>query len=256
MPIKVVAPKLPEWADPDQASVFDPLTTQLIRRAVDIMGVKDPNQIMGMASPLEAAAPLVSIYPTKGIRAAATRRFLEAAKEFPPQLREALGSFAEGYPRIAAHMNPIAGPQTNATAAATTGIPLGKVTRPLTVNFTPKGIAEAENIANLHVGSLADEYVRHEGTHVAQALGNSNMGELYQNSSNIGGYVNNPFEMTASSVGRAAKHGSTWRKPLNAIDLLRDQAYEANKFGPTQAGRQIQQILADRYNRGWSPSGK
>ena len=44
-------PSLPYWADPQTESVTDPLYQRLIKRAMGISGMDDPNTIMGVGGP-------------------------------------------------------------------------------------------------------------------------------------------------------------------------------------------------------------
>ncbi len=54
MPVAIPKPQLPDWADPAQASVFDYPGQGLLRKVVGLMGLDDPNQVMGIAGNIDA----------------------------------------------------------------------------------------------------------------------------------------------------------------------------------------------------------
>lgn len=248
MPVYPKQP-LPDWADPAQSSVMSPLFKQVARRAVSALGLDDPTSaIMQTAMP----SPLVSIYPDKVAREAGTNLFRTLANKLPDNLRASLNSLADEYPRIAAHIKPRVSTTNlgNSSTAAFVVPQSGKMSRPAVMNFTKLGKSIAETNPD-----KAERFVRHEATHVAQALGSSDHSDLYKASKNLWGYYNSPYEESA----RAIEGGG--RINRSVTDIVRQGAnhYASDpdstiyEKAPADA---IVKILQDRALRGWTPSGK
>ena len=208
MPGPILKPQpLPEWMDPQMESVTSPLWKQLTRRAVGLSGLDTPEgQIMQAAAP--TVTPLVSIFkdmetgvPSKVLRSAYTERFKQAAKKLGTNFSEAADAFAQRFPRVAAHMNPKAVP--NKPSQYLSGAIPKAYTRtedltkgiPATIGVTENGLKLITDPLTGHVE--ANKTLLHEGTHVAQRLGNKDFGPLYKNAHDITGYNQNPFERNA-----------------------------------------------------------
>lgn len=200
-----MAPKktipLPTWADPKQESVFDPLYQTMIKRAVSLSGLDDPqSQVMQAAMP----APLISIYKDRMARSLGTRKFIESAQEFArkninPHIENAAVAFAKKYPRVAAHMNlnPYAIDLADSTGARIAA--QDKVRTPMEMEITRLG-----NAVSREDPAAAARFIFHEGTHAAQNLGNQDFDQLYNLAGEITPYHKIPYEVTASQAGRRA----------------------------------------------------
>lgn len=291
MPGPKVSNKLVEKLKPENESVFDPLHIQLLRKATGVFG--DPTDVVGQLAP----TPLVSIFKDKAAREASTTLFRNAGKilgSFSSPLAEAVEQFATKYPRIAAHIDlrgtPMPIPPKNKaygrTPDAVTQSVVGKVKDRIPIAITEGGINAIARSPN-----NAKRYLAHEGTHVAQMLGNSDMAKLYAGSHKVYGYHNNPFEQRAVNAGAKAEGpskdylGRPFVPPVKvaqgkpAPKLLKEKL-EVSKsnasrsfqedldtffsLGP-KAGKPRQnqkvidallQLLKDRESRGWTPSGK
>lgn len=200
-----MAPKktipLPTWADPKQESVFDPLYQTMIKRAVSLSGLDDPqSQVMQAAMPV----PLISIYKDRMARSLGTRKFIESAQEFArkninPHIENAAVAFAKKYPRVAAHMNlnPYAIDLADSTGARIAA--QDKVRTPMEMEITRLG-----NAVSREDPAAAARFIFHEGTHAAQNLGNQDFDQLYNLAGEITPYHKIPYEVTASQAGRRA----------------------------------------------------
>jgi hypothetical protein len=162
---------------------------------------------------IDAVDPMagITMYPSRTIREAATRQFVTDAAATHPTLQEAAERFATRYPRIAAHTRVEAIP-TPAGASMTKAaqvdwnhlpepvLPGASVGGRIPLQILPRGAQELETVP-----TFADEILSHEGTHVAQRLGNRETPRLYDTASRLVGYPNNPFEASA----RGELRGST-----------------------------------------------
>jgi hypothetical protein len=169
--------------------------------------------------------PLISIFKNKAARMAGTEAFRKKAKELMSFLIEEYGAeglaknidtateeFARRYPRIAAHtdLKPAIFPGTTYRGAVLNEP--GKVVRPVPTEFGSASIGHRrpEDLDKVMTTMF------HEGTHVAQALGNSKFNELYNKANQLGkeaiskdripfaaadAYLDNPFEITARASG-------------------------------------------------------
>lgn len=183
-------------------------------------GGDDPSGIMQTGAP----TPMISIYkdaagvPSAALRAEGTKRFLQSAKDTAIHgMDTASELFAGKYPRIAAHMNLIREPKYDLPMMGETRSPYGKVTKPINIHLSP----EQPHPLNI---------LTHEGTHVAQSLGNSDALELYDlmNEHRDVGYRNNPFEKTADYAAQRAEARppgyytpNTSNRPWNAIKAIK-----------------------------------
>lgn len=163
---------------------------------------------------------LISIYKNKEAREIATRGFQQAAETFSPAIKYAAQNLAKKYPRVAAHMNVTQRtPEEMGQIAAKMGTPgilrgvahiqPGPVQQRVPVNVGP---------TNDFMG--AQNTLHHEATHVAQALGNRNLNNMYDAAGRVFGYEANPYEVTARLAGEKAAYGELQDAPQNAHRLL------------------------------------
>lgn len=174
-------------------------------------------------------SPLISIYKNKAAREAATEEFRASVQQFLKQNTDIISdvakarwhnaaeALAERYPRIAAHLrqNPVYEnfTQDNMNAAASLGMPPGKVYSPMQLNVHPAGMANIENDF-----TAARELLFHEATHAAQSLGNKNASELYELANQITPYKYNPYETSARLSGNRAALDTPRLSPKTALD--------------------------------------
>src|SRR4051812_3494215 len=156
--------ELPEWANPQDESVMSPLWKTLVRKAVGVMGLDDPNSIMGTAAPMET--PMISIYADKAAREAATNAFYQRVKEFAkaqgkPAIQKAGKWLVDNYPRVAAHMD-IAPELASETSPYTAQIATQSPVRsPMAVKYSPSGLERSRSSYD------ALNTMAHEATHAA-----------------------------------------------------------------------------------------
>lgn len=251
----ITAKPLPEWADPNKASESDPLYQTLLRKAVGWSGVNDPESaMMGIAS------PLVSIYKDKAAREAGGAIYKEMAEKLGPKVNEALLYFENRYPRVAAHLRPkamSAAELGSDTARGVAVVPNGKVTKPITIGISPAGASK----------SLPDvvNTVFHEGTHGAQALGNSKSDRLYDLADELVLNHQNPLEANAIKKGYnvgqdfARKRGLDYNVPLDLMHTVKkpyknamQQMLDIATENPARAGtngENIKKTIRDIVNQ-------
>lgn len=226
MPVMKMPDMIPDWADPKQASVMDPLYKTLARRAVSTLGLDDPsNMIMQAAAP--NVMPLVSIFKDKAEREASTKMFKLTGSFMPDSVRKGMDRFAARWPRVAAHMDPAVVPdepsaylngRVPAGYARTSNLPV----TPAKIGITYKGLDSINNSAD--PAKEAFELMKHEGTHVAQKLGNKNFSGLYDGAHDLVGYDKNPFERTARFSEKAVPE--TDQEVREAWNATRDSVAE------------------------------
>jgi hypothetical protein len=207
-------------------------------------------------------------------RVAATNEFREQGWRLPGMLPQAAEDFATQYPRVAAHMalKESAAKGTPSTVSGKTlafaATPYGKVEQPVPVGFTPAGVeATMPSLSRTPEAAYnkAKELVTHEGTHVAQALGNTDYKDLYHTAKEITGYRGVPFEVQARRAGTAAAgakpHWDTYSAPYkNAIEGLQqvvDQVgQEPGLYSPDakMAAIDIRNILQRRKGTPMAPT--
>lgn len=199
------------------------------------------------AGPMAGAALvpyLISIYKTKAARQAGTKLFVDRALDSGSEaLASAAQWFAERYPRVAAHMNLVPKPIPNYVSplsgepvAAHIRTPKGKVERPLDVEITQSGFDRmTPTSGNTYQRQKAEALntLGHEGTHAAQALGNSDFNSLYNAMNMVTGYEHNPFEITARARGYSTQmgysHGALPQTVLHPeVKKIMDQAAAAS----------------------------
>ncbi len=219
--------------DPEQASVLDSPLEKIARRIIattrGVMGEGDPTDMMGATevgpmSPL--TVPLITIYKNAIARAKATEAFKLAAAKLGTNVSQAAEGFARRWPRVAAHMN-LKKDNTldlfRRGPMATSDIPHGVVREPIDVTFTRRGLKSANSDLNEAVATLV-----HEGTHVAQALGDRGTGRQYALANRAVGYEINPYERGAERAALRAldpdnpayKHIPTLREMQEVVDYV------------------------------------
>src|SRR3990167_7549927 len=160
-----------------------------LRGLVELFAPQDDP--MGGMSPNPMVSPLISIYKNAAARKAGTKGFLESAKNMGIEgFTRASEEFASRYPRVAAHMRmgtEAAPPESAAAIVA----PDWKVTEPIETRLSKIGRMNSED------PSQALPYLMHEGTHVAQALGNKHFTPLYKAGQKFGQF-RNPLEKSAN----------------------------------------------------------
>lgn len=230
-------------------SVTESTPVRMLRKAGQFLGLDDPQTAVdSLTNPLEMTAPLVSIFKNKAAREAATEMFRTRAAQVSPTYGGVGYHFANDYPRIAAHMSPMKIPQLEALGADALGaaaIPNGKVTMPLPVGITPLGVE-----VGTHDAPQAMNTLYHEGTHVAQALGNSDTRKLYSLADDLAGYHGNPFEQSARYSGDLASTPNYLprpKQPLNAMKGLENLSLIGGNNHPS--AQALTQILRKRLGR-------
>ena len=229
MPVLAKPPsKLTDWVNQEDSVVENPWM-QALKKVVKFTGITDPeSQIEGLMNPM--AAPLVSLFKNKAAREASTKLFRDKANIMGGPVAEAAMEFADDYPRVAAHIKPSYVTRgSNPTATTQLLKEHGRV--PVAVRRGSKSEA------------LEDFY--HEGTHTAQALGNSKFDELYDEADELLGYNDNPFELSAWDAGLRAsgQRLPSYQQPQNAIKALEGYAED---LGPTSKLAQILQSRAKK----------
>lgn len=188
----IPTPKLPEWADPSQESVFDPLYETLIKRATSIMGGDDPQGLVGQVTP----TPLISKIPFKDvpIKNAQLRYMLEQQKA-PEELHKAVEFASKRYPRTLAHVLSVRdNPSLEAFGMS------------YNAKQSPKSFIHVNPESHLRYGQkkpgdLAETF-GHELTHAAQTLWDVDAAEYaYPTFNKHFGYNNNVMEHGANKAG-------------------------------------------------------
>ena len=237
----------PVWKKPDAALTASKLPEPLrkpvgaaLQGLIDLTGADSPESML--------PGPQISIYkdaagiPSRALRELATTKTMEDIQKLPNNLRGTWEYFVKEYPRIAAHLKPIYipkkyGPDKATQEATAYTYPLREGKR-ATVAYTKKG-AERQGVKVIDTAF-------HEGTHVAQSLGNKDFEDLYRLSTEAEGYTMNPFEQAARASGGTR---AGYNPPLGktAIQLLQEVAQKSsNNIHRNEAAFQIQQILAKR----------
>ncbi len=240
-----------DYFDPSQASVLDSTPVSILRKLGGMMSSGDPgSDAISTVSPMATpAAPLISIYKNAAERLPHTQAFAEAGRRLGGPFGDAAAWFAQRYPRVAAHMElspePIRGPLGD-RAMAQIAAPVGQVQNRIPMEVFNYGRARAQQNPG-----LAKDIIAHEGTHVAQALGNRNNRELYQSATELAGYANNPMEVSARMKGLSTyAEGGPRNRPYSALQGLREVADQsAQKFPQHEDVRIINEILSRRGAR-------
>lgn len=225
------------------------------------------SKIGSLLTALPSVAPLVSIYKNKAAREVATEAFRRTAYRQPWQqaahgtsntnLAIAVNTFADKYPRVAAHMNISPQAPMQHRALASIELPEATMTRPLDMQIGMKGRKLFENDLDAAVNTMF-----HEGTHVAQALGNKDTTPLYSYAEDVVGYRNNPFEVNARRAGDKAigRDVAPYRNATSQLvdisqrppGLLRQltSAITGTPDPAEEAKFRIQAILRERHEAG------
>lgn len=179
------------------------------------LGAMEPHDYEGLMPMAGTTRFLASGVPDVAARVAATNKFIEAMKGLGPKAEEAATLFAERYPRVAAHMRPVGQKMMRGLrGVADVDKPLDQQVR-VRLSTTPRAVEDIEST------------LLHEGTHVAQRLGNPKTYDMYAAynralSPSIGenaAYLTNPFERSANTV--ALRKLGHQVEPVKALDLMR-----------------------------------
>lgn len=130
--------------------------------------------------------------PSTALREASAAKASKYAGYLGPQYKEAYDWFASRWPRVAAHMDiqPTLDKTDQFLAAARPHINGAQEQTTIPIHFS--------NLTEMMSPHELKSVIAHEGTHVAQTLGNKDFPRLYLNNDSIVGYPNNPFEMSAN----------------------------------------------------------
>lgn len=181
-----------------------------------------PDDLSGLIPMAGTTRFLTGGVPNIAARSAATQKFLDAMKAMGPKAEQASTLFAERYPRVAAHIKPVGEWMERGlkgVADVNRRLPRERVTQ-VRLSTDPHAMQDIE------------ETLLHEGTHVAQDLGNPGTYNMYRKYHEImepiigkrAAYATNPFEKSANAVA-ARKLGTPGVDPVNALELFK-QAVE------------------------------
>lgn len=198
MPTTIPVPALPEWANPEQASVFDPLHETLIKRAVGTLGLEDPNTaIQSLMGPMGVPAGLISRVPLNRVPFL-NKRVLEMAKNagLDQSVIDAIEFATKKYPRTLAHVGAIKkaeGGFFKPMGYAEPAIPEGIST----ISIKP----ESWMPFNMNRRDVAKTF-GHELTHAGQILRKGRkFSPQYRAAEEALGYRGNPYEQGAEKAG-------------------------------------------------------
>jgi hypothetical protein len=163
-----------------------------------------------VSTELSMPTVLMTRYLEKGVpnvarRIQGTKDFLKRMTDLGPKAEQAASLFAERYPRVAAHIGveklPLAKRLASPTGKAYTGV--GERSKGAFKEMTPVQFNKD------YTGKDIEDTLLHEGTHVAQDLGNKRTMSMYGASdkalkemgmSEREAYIANPFEVSARRV--------------------------------------------------------
>lgn len=207
-----------------------PTVSQLLGRLGDFGILPTQSDIGG---PSEAVTRYITTgakrIPNVARRIEGTTNFLQRMKQLGPDAENASTLFAERYPRIAAHMNiehlTPAMQKEHPTAEAFTDV--GRRARGAFPEQTPVLLGPRATQVGQH---NMEDVLLHEGTHVAQDLGNKNTLGMYNASTDalkkLGfndklSYWMNPFEISArTAASRKLGERLAPHKALEGVDKL------------------------------------
>lgn len=157
---------------------------------------------------------LITAYKTPEARMVGTDVFRKMVNDLPnSRLQQAGQEFADAYPRIAAHMEPMTG-DPSGVAEGYINTPPGQVKYPMRTVITPAGVAKTSEPLLGPSLYTARAIMHHEGAHAAQALGNKDFNSLYSRANDVVGYDKNPFEQTARWAGMKATESPVLGEPV------------------------------------------
>lgn len=224
-------PKLQRFAEEESSVVESPLKKGA-RKILNLVG----GDVTDAINPLQApASPLISIYKNAATRAIGTKKtgkqleklvdYLIGRGDFKAaeNLQAAGQDFIKRYPRVAAHTEfmPDVDNRPGMDYLGRTMLEQGKVTRPIQVDFSERGI---KHFSGKKGAANARDTVFHEALHVAQSLGNkyakpmydATMEALGDSKDYIRAYLGNPFEQNAFARGlKEAGYTNPRPKPVN-----------------------------------------
>jgi hypothetical protein len=213
---------------------------------MSVFGGDSPESMIPGPSGMEAA-PLISIYkdamgvPSKMLRQGATQEFINSARALDePTIENAAYEFASKYPRVAAHMRMQPNMDMTNEYNAITHVPAFEPEAPIKVAYSNTGLAKD---ASSQAEAL--NTIFHEGTHVAQALGNRYTDLLYRLGLKLpGGYMKHPMEESA----RAAAERTTGEIPGIAYPAIRGLRQAAEQALSETGGRTVNEATRAAKN--------
>lgn len=239
---------MPEFLKPKGNPLTDWLPAP-IKALTDLVFPEDDLGIDPTSGVLDSvASPLISIFKDRAARELGTQAAVKKAQAVSPEIGAAFERLAQKYPRVTAHIDPSKANSLKAkspTVEATTMPTWGTVRSPIPMNFFEPGLQKAAQ------GPLeADKLVRHEATHVAQSLGNSDLVPLYGIAEDLAGYVKNPFEITA----RIAEERVTNPKYQHMIQRVTPELVEARRaVGPGNYIQGLKNLVLETMRAGKQP---
>jgi hypothetical protein len=254
----------------EEPSVMDKPWEEPARKITKVIGSILPTGLPEPSS-MPVGGPLVSMFKDKAARELATKEFLNdldmmerVSRSISPVLKKAMGpfkavgqEFATRYPRVAAHMRltPFAPP--NISGESFVRIPSGQVSEKMPYGLTAKGYADLADPDPNTASALARDYIFHEGTHAAQALGNKDAAKLYQlaedyirrrTGSAEAAYDLNPFETSAWRRGLLESGNARVTGPVPVGPIL--QHMTTPTPNTPDISREIAEILKRRSEKG------
>ena len=204
--------------------------------------------------------------PNKALREMHTEKFLEAADEIYPSIKDKAAALESAlfHPRTTAHTEltksppvqykpglptelglTILGPEGNVPIA---GVDPGRAGK-ISVRVTP----EIPKSPTAYNSQTPREVLKHELRHVGQGLGNKDFGQLYNLANEAVGYGRNPGEIAADfgarrDVGLMPNEGIPY-SALRGLKSLGTGAWDQLEMGKIRealARQQITEILKDR----------
>jgi hypothetical protein len=193
----------------------------------------DPSEYFFDPTSAELSAPMgmMTRYLSKGVpnvsrRVAGTMDFMKKMRALGPSAEEASTLFAERYPRIAAHMDI----QKMPKILESKGSGLTRVGERSRGAFPEQTPVMLRDIASSRGGPPIENTLLHEGTHVAQDLGNKNTLPMYHTATDAlasrgftdwESYITNPFETSArTAASRKMGEKLAPESALRGIDTI------------------------------------
>lgn len=215
----MAGPKILDPNKPESPSVFDPWYTQFGRNLLEgakfIVGETPQEQLLNTLT-MGAGGPLVTAYKSTAARKLGTKAYVEAGSKLGPYMQLATEEFAKRFPRIAAHANLKQAVEYSDRVKGLTKsgrswvdqrqvTPEGRISKYLNPNTSQEAQEILEKLSQTErddwLLARALYHTFHEGTHIAQGVGNKDNREIYHLAKKLFGYENVPQELTAHYTG-------------------------------------------------------